>query len=165
LLQSAQGFTDQAAGAADVHPLKTAARSPEAGTLAESDAGLSHKKPVQLLKGDPQLTAVQPEDKGAFRLSDLDLGSDAAQFLNYKTGVFLKVDQERVEPLSPLAVGRFAGGHPENAHSANGQAFQEGADPLAVLPIWDDPVGDIEPGDVEGLARSIEGHGVLGDLR
>ena len=150
-------FFERRPGAGDVEALEACAAGAENGAVIEPEAGLVDDLPVERLRFQAVGAEVEPEQVGAFGFDELHLGQTFGEEALRVRDVFLQVGEQRVEPRAAFAVSRLRRQKAEKIWFAVACAVDFLLEPLAQVFFCDEDVRELQPGEVEGLARRSAG--------
>ena len=127
----------------------------------KGDAALFDEKALEIRSRHFKGPAVEKGNVGPLGADKGYPGKAVGEEFLDKIEVLLKIDQQFVQPGVAGGVGRLEGQRPEDVSAVDMQKIKNG---LVVVPQpfrRDDRRSGGEPGDVEGLARSDGGDGVI----
>jgi len=150
---------ERRSGAGDVDALETAAACTEDGTVVEPEVCLVNDFVVERFVRETVRTEVEPEEVCSLGLDDFYLRQILCEVRLRILVVRLNVGEEFREPRRTVFVCGVRGRESERVRFVVTRFAAFRAETAAQLVILDENIGDLEPREVEGLARRGAGNG------
>ena len=152
-------------GAGDVYPLEVGAGGAEDVAAVEPEVGFMDDDVVEFFVAEAIGGEIEPEEVGAFGFDELDFGHVFGEESFCFLVVRLDVSQEFLEPFAAVFVGGLCGKESQGVWLAVAGCEDLGAEFPAQLVVFNEDVGNLQSGEVEGLGRRGAGDRACGDFR